>query len=161
MDKAEKQFSYFILFFIVLIAFGVGVRSCARPSTGKKPPTQPAALEPASIVESIPVGAVQLFDGTIRRESAIPMSGDRRPLWLVEGRIYNTSARDITHLSLRVIMTDTKQSQIDGTTIDLKINIPAGEVRGFSQEIQFLPPAHGADWNWDWQVVTVDAKNPF
>jgi hypothetical protein len=136
-----------------------GSYSCENTPSGEQHVAPAPTPPPKATSLTLPVASVQIIDGRLKKDAAILLSGDRRPLYIVDGRIYNTNGyRTLTKVGIRITVVDGSDSPIDGADLDLAIRIPPSSVRGFSRQIQLLPPADGSRWSWNWAVVSVEAE---
>jgi hypothetical protein len=134
----------------------VAVSSCEQVSNDKKPETAPSKPEDLSL----PIDTVALTDMLMSREPSVPLSGDLRPIWKVEGRIYNNDEyRTVSGLTIRISM-NYKDTTIvvDTEDIDLKTVIPPKGTRAFARRVQLLPPSKGAAFEWTYDVISVERQ---
>ena len=93
------------------------------------------------------------------RDLAVPLAGDLRPLWRIEGRIYNNSIQVVATVKLRITMNEKQYGiAVDSDDINLKPNIPPGGVRGFAQTVHLLPPVKGEAFEWNYEVIQAERE---
>jgi hypothetical protein len=93
---------------------------------------------------------VELFDGVMQRSTAIQLSGDLRPIWIVSGRIRNNSFSELASVSIQINITSRSTSEtVDGAVLVVDTDIPSGSVGSFSREVHILPPNGGFDWTYE------------
>ena len=171
-DKGASQHETEVRFFgrIIQPEYAVVRWNCARDQEGfacyelggfsvplEAPPSSSSQTPPIYPMYSY---MVRLSDGSLRPSQKGTLNGDLRPFWNVEGRMTNQSDKvTIVHVKIRVTLSDdTDKSTIDGADLDLEIDIPPEETRGFSREVQLLPVANGHASAWSWEVASVEGK---
>lgn len=94
-----------------------------------------------------------VFDPSLRKSIAQPVTGDMRPIFVFSGRIQNRSSQDISDVTVRLGIF-WKDKTVDETDIHIHRLIPPGGISSFSQEVHILPPSG----KWDWAYTVVDAQ---
>jgi len=143
---------------IFLTLFGCDyLREISSNETPAKP-IQATPTQPPSKNQWLPAKSVQLSQAYLSQRNMIPLSGpDLRPTWKVEGRLTNSSGYTISRVRLSISLNDpSDHSQVDGAEIDLKIEIPPTETRGFSQEVRLLPPVNNHKIEWTYDILLVE-----
>ena len=145
-----------IVVFIMVGAFAIQFYK-ERWSKKQAVPVPSLPTKKADITSFVPISAVDLLDGQMERANMVPVSGDLRPVWTVQGRVHNGSAAVIANLTVRVTMFDSLDNAVDSANIELKGEIGPGTVQAFSRQVQLLPPKNGK-FNWSWEVVDVKPR---
>jgi hypothetical protein len=150
---------------VVPLLVVLGAVSCEDIQVGKHPapsgapPTQ--AVAPAQKPDSValPVGTVDLLETSLAKSSTVPLGGDLRPVWRVQGRIYNNSDyKTVSSVKIRVFFVEGDgQLQLDGDDMDIKISIPPSEMRAFVREVRLLPPSDKRE-NYEWGSKVVEVR---
>jgi hypothetical protein len=144
---------------LLMVLVLVGCDESLRPAT-KQPepvtatPSSPKPTEPLPIA----VDEIELFDGMAHPSEERALTGDLRPVWIVSGRIRNSSSKELGGLRVRFFVTARgKPEEIeDETILDFPTDILPSSVGSFSRKIQLLPP-RGA-YDWDWKVIDAYQK---
>ena len=134
--------------------------------------------QPQSTSQSVPVPKadeghidlwdIKLFDLEMRASDVRALTGDVRPSYLVSGRIENDTGKTLGSVTIRILVESTgspdkadphynKYWQIfDQADLEIRGPIPPF-MRGFSQQVQLLPP-RGKAWTWEANVVRATAE---
>jgi hypothetical protein len=127
--------------------------------------TQPMPVAKAE-GEQINLDGIELSDLEMRPLAARAITGDVRPFYLVSGRIQNSTGKTLRSVTIRIFV-QTTGSPIQANPrynkdwqnfdeADVHVDGPIHDgVRGFSQQIQVLPP-RGKAWTFEGDVI--DAK---
>ncbi len=79
---------------------------------------------------------------------SIPLTGDRRPLWRVSGRVQNICNSDFTDVTFTIVVRNKNGSEVlDTAELTLKGTLARYSTRGFVEEIQLRIEQQG--WQWD------------
>lgn len=73
------------------------------------------------------------------------------------GPDYDNRYYQIQRVKIHLTLTDNSDLPIDGTDLDLSVDIPPFQVRGFEEEIRLLPPVKGT-YKWQWKVVSAEGQ---
>ncbi len=140
------------------------------PHTSETAVTAPK--QPQSTVQSVPIPTevenidleeIELFDLEMRASDTRALTGDTRPYYMVSGRIENDSGKTLRSVTIRIRVESTgspdqadphynKDWQIfDQADVEVRGPIPP-LMRGFSQQVQLLPP-RGKAWTWEANVT--------
>ncbi|HTS06613.1 MAG TPA: hypothetical protein VMP68_13600 [Candidatus Eisenbacteria bacterium] len=143
------------------------VDSCDEKSSTTQPASveNPTTVQPSLTTEiALPEGIAQLDDGYLQRTLKQTLSGtDHRPFWVLQGRVFNMGPDSnkryyqIHRVTIHVTLTDNSDLPIDETDLDLSVDIPPFQVRGFEEEIRLLPPVKGA-YKWQWEIVSAKGQ---
>jgi hypothetical protein len=116
----------------------------------------------------INLGDIELSDLEMRSSGTRAITGDVRPTYLVSGRIENDAGKTLRTVTIRIFMESTgspnkadphynKDWQIfDQADVEVRGPVPP-LMRGFSQQVQLLPP-RGKAWTWEADVVSAKAE---
>jgi NAD(P)-dependent dehydrogenase (short-subunit alcohol dehydrogenase family) len=79
-------------------------------------------------------------------------NGDRRPFWIVSGRITNISSMTATSVRIKLVASEKASGRdLDTAVLDIKQEIPSAATVSFRRDVQLMLPAQG--WSW---VCSVD-----
>jgi hypothetical protein len=143
--------------------------------TAQQPNQQPqsppqTATPPKPQDEQINLDGIELFDLEMRPLATRAITGDVRPFYLVSGRIQNSTGKTLRSVTIRIFVQSngspiqsSRQYNKDWQNFDeadVHVDGPIHDgIRGFSQQIQVLPP-RGKAWTFEGDVIDakVDAK---
>ncbi len=95
----------------------------------------------------------------ISRSSTFRTSGDLRPFWIVRGRIVNHYDRDLESATVRLFFYQKGGEKKHEDTIETAVfevtDIPAGEARGFSRDVQLMIPD---DFDFTWTIWSATVR---
>jgi hypothetical protein len=135
----------------------------AEPSQQSKITTQ-AVTPPKAEEEQVKLDSIELDDLEMRPLATRAITGDLRPFYLVKGRIQNSTGKTLRSVRIRIYVksagSPNAASQEYFDEADVHVDGPIHDgTRGFSQQIQVLPPA-GKRWTFKARVIdaTVDPK---
>jgi hypothetical protein len=127
-------------------AISKAVASPQAPKVEFQPVVQPADL----------IGS----DFVLRKSSSVPLTGDLRPIYIISGRIGNTSHFTVTKLRILVsVYARSKEAvneKLDSAFVDIDMEIPPGEAQSFARSFHIQPPS--GKWNWDYYTEAIAAK---
>ncbi len=94
---------------------------------------------------------------SMARSSAIVLSGDMRPRYIVSGHIKNDDHRDLKMVRVRIIAHPKDKSSNDVLdTAEFEVtDIPAYEAKAFRREVPLLVPE---GFRFEWTILSATAK---
>jgi hypothetical protein len=110
---------------------------------------------------------IYLRDLELRRSDTRAITGDLRPYYVVSGRIQNYTGETLGGVAIRILVES--RGSLDSTSrdynehwllfdqadISIKGPIPDLSTKGFSQQVQLLPPT-GEPWTWEADVIEAE-----
>ena len=109
-------------------------------TTLPKPPTQ---TNKAPL--TISVDQIQLTDMVMEGTDLVAVGDDRRPVWILSGRIKNNSSEYLSNLRLQIYFKSRAGGAIpDVANLDLETTISPHSVGAFSTRIQMRSPQKGS-----------------
>lgn len=137
-------------------------------------PPLPDGLPAESYTGHMTGKAFTLEDGGLVQSGQVPETGDLRPIWILSGRIVNTSAVDIAAFKVRVSVctgplpkgtllglaqwcgaekNGSVWEVVDDAPVEVDVLVPAYSVRSFRQDVRLTAP--NAKWQWSWELDAV------
>jgi hypothetical protein len=118
--------------------------------------------------ERIDLGLIWLSDLEMEPLATRSLTGDVRPFYLVSGRIENSTGKALRSVTIRISVQSTGSpdsasreynkdwQNYDEADVQVNGPIPDG-MRGFSQQIQVLPP-RGKRWTFEADVIAASVE---
>jgi hypothetical protein len=121
---------------------------------------KPLPLTPSSSIPDeleMPITAVKVWDAKLRLGFPDPASQDKRPPYLVEGRITNLDDHKIIGKVLITVQLENKSTkeEIDMDEFTVSGDIRPGQTQAFSRVAHLLPPDKDADFSWGLEATEI------